>query len=79
MKTAFFKPDGGNGKLLTVVLGILLVLISPMMVGCEPEVKLVVLSGLESSLTTLSAALITAIFTGIEMNAVEGTTTVTGT
>lgn len=78
MKTAFSKPDGGKGKMLAVVLGILLTLISPMMIGCEPEVKLVVLSGLESSMITLSSALITAVFTGIEMNTVEGTTA-TGT
>lgn len=78
MKTAFSKPHVGKGKMLAVVLGILLTLISPMMIGCEPEVKLVVLSGLESSMITLSSALITAVFTGIEMNTVEGTTA-TGT
>ncbi len=78
MKTAFSKPDVGKGKMLAVVLGILLTLISPMMIGCEPEVQTAVLSGLQNSLTTLSTALITAVFTGIQMNVVEGTTA-TGT
>lgn len=66
MKTPFPNPDGGKGRMLAVVFGILLIMISPMLVGCDPEVQVVVQDGLQSGLTILSAALIDAFFTSIQ-------------
>lgn len=75
MKTAFSKPDGGKGKMAAVIFGILLVLISPMTMGCRPEVQAVVMSGLQSGLTSLSTAFINAFFLGIQLDSAQGTAT----